>query len=150
MLLAGVLGLARSRATAGRVARLGLGVAAAGWIMLVAGEAAYGMGSPVGEPLLGGAGTVAGVGMVLVGVAMLRGGRWRGPARFTPLACGLYIFVVLLPAFALFGMPNYWAIAGWPLCWLFLGIALLQEPAIVTADRQDSAQLVAGTIRTSR
>jgi hypothetical protein len=108
------------------------------------------LGPGVDPVSVAGQGDTKGAGMVLVGMAMLRGGRWRGPGRFTPLVCGLYIFVVLLPAFALFGMPNYWAIAGWPLCWLFLGIALLRVPASVTADRQNPAQLVAGTIRTSR
>lgn len=137
MLMAAVLGLARSGATGtGRLARAGLWAAGLGWLVLVAGEVAFGAGSPLGEPLLAGAGPVIGLGMVLAGIGVLHAGLWRSWTRFAPLACGLYVFLVLLPGFAIFGAPNYWVIAGWPLCWLALGVALRAE----TVDRTPVAQ----------
>jgi hypothetical protein len=140
MLLVGVLGLARSRAAgAGLLAGTGLCTAGLGWVLLVAGEIAFGAGSPLGEPLLTAAGPVTGIGMVLAGTAVLRARQWRSWTRFTPLACGLYIFVVLLPGFAIFGLPNYWVVAGWSLCWLALGVALRAE----TVDRTPVPQPIA-------
>lgn len=63
-------------------------------------------------------------GMVMLGTAVLRQNRWTGIGRWTPLLCGLYPLVILIPAFAIFGDPNYPAIAGFGVCWALLGVAL--------------------------
>jgi hypothetical protein len=48
---------------------------------------------------------------------------WRGWRRFTVLACGLFI-VVVLASFALPGYAANYAIGLWGVCWIALGIAL--------------------------
>lgn len=70
---------------------------------------------------------VAAVGMLILGVAVLRRGQWAGVGRLTPLVCGLYPFVILMPAFAIFGEPNFPAIAGFGIPWLLLGVAILRH-----------------------
>lgn len=75
---------------------------------------------PIGEVLTA-------VGMIVLGVAVLRRGRWAGAGRLTPLLCGLYPFVILMPAFAIFGAPNFPAIAGFGIPWALLGLAVAQR-----------------------
>lgn len=70
-------------------------------------------------------------GMLLAGVAMLRSGHWRGWRRFAPLACGLFVPLILGPAFALPGYAANYAIGVWGMCWLLLGLAL-READLVT------------------
>jgi len=72
---------------------------------------------PLGE-------VVAAVGMIVLGVAVVRRGHWDGVGRYTPLVCGLYPFVILMPAFAIFGEPNFPAIAGFGIPWILLGLAV--------------------------
>jgi hypothetical protein len=57
---------------------------------------------------------------------VLRARVWSGWHRLTPLACGVYILVVLLPSFALPGLAMHYAIGLWGVCWLLLGLALLR------------------------
>lgn len=68
------------------------------------------------------------LGLILLGVAVLRAGRWIGWYRFIPLACGLFMLLVVFPA--LLFLPDYasnYAIGAWGICWLLLGLALLAE-----------------------
>jgi hypothetical protein len=41
-----------------------------------------------------------GAGLTLAGVAVARAGRWTGWRRWTPLACGAGVFVVVMPGVA--------------------------------------------------
>jgi len=67
------------------------------------------------------------LGLTLLGVAVLRTGRWTGWYRFTPLACGLFLLLVVFPALFLPGYASNYAIGAWGICWLLLGLALLAE-----------------------
>lgn len=79
-------------------------------------------------------GTVlAGAGLVVAGVAVLRAGTWTGSGRFTPLLAGGYVFVVLLPAFGLGPVGAVLAIGGWGLCWILLDRALWPGASPVAA-----------------
>lgn len=78
--------------------------------------------------LLGLSALVQGLGLLLAGIAVLRAGSWRGWQRFTPLLCGLYTFLVLIPALALSPEGyNAWALAGWQIPFALLGVALYQQ-----------------------
>jgi len=68
------------------------------------------------------------LGLILTGVAVLRAGRWEGRRRFALLVCGLYLPLVVVPAFSLPGYAAHYAIAVWGVSWVLLGLALL-EPA---------------------
>ncbi|MGM9511612.1 hypothetical protein ACS5NO_28000 [Larkinella sp. GY13] len=64
------------------------------------------------------------IGMVLVGIAVWRAGRWRGWQRWMPLLTGLYPLVVMFPVLAITGHPPRLLINLWGLVWALLGYAL--------------------------
>jgi hypothetical protein len=124
--LIGVIGLARSGAAGngGWLAKLGLSVTLVGSVLLIPFELLLLMNVALGELLLGFYAPLTGLGLLLTGIVVLRVGRWQGWQRFTPLICGLYPFLVLIPVFAASGGPNFWAIAGWQVPFVLLGLAL--------------------------
>lgn len=126
LLAGGALGSARH-------GRIGLYVAVAGLVVLTGAElwaiaaADAAMDSPALAPLntaYGIATTLAGVGLVVAGIAALRSGRWTGWARYLPLALGIYVFVPMFPA--MFGpfVAARLAITGWMLLFAALGWVL--------------------------
>jgi hypothetical protein len=93
-----------------------------GLALFVPGELLY-LFSPQTPDTLFPVGTVlAGVGLVVVGITVLRTA--TGLGRFTPLLAGAYVFVVLFPAFALGPVAAVLAIGGWGVCWIALGLWL--------------------------
>lgn len=137
LMIVGLLGLARSGlAGPGPLAAVGLVAAIAGMVGFGVAHAIAAFDASQSESPLFRIGSLAGIGMVLAGSAVLRAGRWTGWGRFTPLAAGLYPLVILIPAFAIFGEPNFPAIAGSGIPWLLLGVALYRttdSTAIATA-----------------
>lgn len=127
--LIGVLGLARSGAAGeGWLAKLGLGLALAASALFLPFEVLVAINLELGGALLGLSALVQGLGLLLAGIAVLRGGRWNGWQRLTPLLCGLYTFLVLIPALALSPAGyNAWALAGWQIPFALLGVALYQQ-----------------------
>jgi hypothetical protein len=73
---------------------------------------------------IGLASVIAALGFVLAGIAVLRAGHWRGWGRFTPLLCGVFVFVALLPVQFVQPSAFLWPVAGWSACLLLLGLAL--------------------------
>ncbi|WP_155338920.1 hypothetical protein [Acrocarpospora corrugata] len=88
---------------------------------LVTAELIIGWSYEISEVLFTVSVPLNGIGLTCLGVAVLRGG--HSAAGYAMLVTGLYVFVVMAPAFAVFGAPNYPALAGWGLTWLLLGIA---------------------------
>ncbi len=137
-LIAGLLGLmATGAAGTGRTGRWGMALALAGMVLLTAMEllslAAAESSAPSTRIDLLGAGygvasTLAGVGLVMAGVAVLRAGIWQGWARWIPLALGVYVFVPMFPALAGPFVAARLAITGWMLLFALLGVALLTTP----------------------
>jgi hypothetical protein len=135
-LLAGVYGLWRSGvAGKGRLANIGSSGAIASIALLAACElVAMSVGDAVRpsgrtntmDSLYGIASILTGITLVVVGVSVIRTGRWHGVRRFLPLALGVYIFMPLTPAlFASFLWARL-AIGGWMLGFAFLGWALIR------------------------
>ena len=129
--LIGVLGLARSGAAGdGWLAKLGLGLALVASALFLPFEVLVAINLELGGALLGLSALVQGLGLLLAGIAVLRAGRWPGWQRSTPLLCGLYTFLVLIPALALSPAGyNAWALAGWQIPFALLGVALYQQGA---------------------
>lgn len=128
LLIAGLAGLARSGAAGrGGLARGGLALALVGLSVLTVAEATATVTMTVASALYGLATLLMAVGLVMTGAAVLRFGRWSGWKRFTPLACGLFIPLVLMPAFALPGFAAHYAIGLWGGGWVLFGMALLSE-----------------------
>jgi hypothetical protein len=123
LLLIGVIGLALSGVVSGWSGGIALGLALLGRVdfvlaeihSLVLGEDSFLL--PLGA-------LITAVGMTLVGIAVLRGRRWGGWQRFTPLIVGVYPFVVMFPIIFIAGEPSMLAIAGWGLTWCLLGYAM--------------------------
>jgi hypothetical protein len=134
--LAGVLALALLGAATGKVGRIGLGLAVLGQVLLVVAELTYPFAPAVGEPIFDVAPLLTGIGLVLAGIAVLRGRRWPGAARFTPLVVGLYGLVVLPTAMIVSGGPPAplatFVLAGWELCWLAMAIGVLARTTVTT------------------
>lgn len=126
--IAAVIGLLRSDVTTNLATRLALRAAALGLAVFAAGHflAGFHLAShdtalmPVG-------GIFSTVGMLLAGILVLRAGRWEGKGRFTPLLCGLYPLVVLIPAFVIFGDGNMPAIVGFGVVWALFGAAVAHQ-----------------------
>lgn len=130
LLLVGVAGLWRSGAAGdGQLGRAGLIAAIAAGGLLVGAELTDPFRPDIAVAMFGVAAPLLGAGMLAAGVAVARLGCWTGWRRFTPLACGLYVFVVLLPVFAISGGPNFAALTAQNLCWLALGVALWTSAA---------------------
>lgn len=130
LVLVGVIGLARSGATGnGRLGRIGMAVALAASAIFLPAEVLVAINEELGGALLGLCALAQGLGLLLAGIAVLRARRWNGWHRFTPLLCGLYTVLVLIPALALSDGYNAWALAGWQIPFVLLGLALRQHGA---------------------
>lgn len=132
--LAAVVALALCGAAgAGPLAMIGLGAAGLGEILLAVAEVITGSSPGSSEALFTVAPSLAGLGLVLAGVAVVRAGRWTGWRRWVVLALGIYVFVVLTPVIIASGgppaVPSVVALAGWELLWVLVGISVLAEPA---------------------
>lgn len=130
LLMAGVVGLARAGAAGrGGLAASGLGLTLLGLAVLTVAEVSWLAQLGASGALYGIATLAMMLGLILLGVAVLRARRWTGWHRFTPLACGLFIPLVLIPSFGLPGYASNYAIALWGVCWLLLGLALRSQGA---------------------
>ena len=128
LLMAGLVGLAQSHAAGrGWVATVGLSLSQLGFAVLVIAEASWLLSASFTEALFGLGTLVLLIGLVLTGAAVVSARRWQGWHRFTPLACGVFIAVVVLPSFALPGYASNYAIGLWGVCWLLLGLSLRAE-----------------------
>ena len=126
--MAGVVGLLRSEAAGrGRLAVAGPALTLFGFAVLVPAEAAWLTQLGVADTLFSVATLALMLGLLLAGAAVVRARRWTGWHRFTPLACGLFIPLVLYPSFGLPGLAMHYALGLWGVCWLLLGLALRAE-----------------------
>lgn len=72
-----------------------------------------------------GVSTIAtGIGLVGVGLGMLRHGSWIGWRRWLPVALGVWVFVPMTPAIVAGFVPARLGITGWMLLYAALGWAL--------------------------
>ncbi len=77
--------------------------------------------------LLALAALVSAFGLLLTGVAALRAKRFEGWTRWMPLLTGLYPFLVMFPFIFIADEPNLYAIGGWGILRLLLGLALRRQ-----------------------
>lgn len=123
-------------------ARLGIGVTFLGFAVLIGGELIEPFDPATGEMLFAIAPLLAGPGLVLAGVGVLRARRWSGWRRFVPLSCGVYLLVVFVPVVISTGTDAGFLIAvmGWGACLAALGLAVAQE-ASTPADARARARV---------
>jgi hypothetical protein len=126
LLLVGLFGLVRSGAAGrGGLAASGLWLTILGLALAIVAEFGWLTGTSAIDALYGISSLAIMLGLILAGAAMVRGGRWTNWRRFTPLACGLYVPLVVGTAFALPGLLPHYAIGVWGVCWLLIGLAQL-------------------------
>jgi hypothetical protein len=135
LVLFGLFGFARSGlAGPGRGARVGTTFALTGSALLVVGELASipfadqrvdAIGPELAGAIFGVATLLSAVGFLVTGITTLQARQWQGWRRFTPLATGIWLIVMIgLPA-----TPVLAAGVGiYGLCLLVLGIALQTQP----------------------
>jgi hypothetical protein len=124
------LGLSGAAGT-GLLGRLGIGVGVLGALLFAVAEVIT-LGAPgTSETLFAIAPNLAGLGLILAGIAVLRTGLWTGWRRWVTLALGVYVFAVLIPlVIATGGPPAYAAIAVllvWQVLWVLIAVAVLVE-----------------------
>lgn len=129
LLLFGFFGLLWGRAVGNRLwGKLAFGLGVLGHLLFVVGEI-HSLASGTISDLLAVAALVSAIGILLTGVAVLRAKQWRGWARWLPLLTGLYPFLVMFPLIAITGDANIFAIGGWGLVRLVLGLAMRDQTA---------------------
>jgi hypothetical protein len=140
--------VARSRPDGGASQRW-LAVAAGAFVVMVPAELAYlplrdaavdSTGGMAVSGTLGACAVVAGLGLTVAGVQVVRAGRWSGWRRPTVLAAGLWPLVVVTPVFLVSGWAA-WPLVGWQV--LLTGMA-----AAVLAEDSSATQEVIGAVRT--
>lgn len=139
-LLAGIAALVRAAVTApGRSTRWGVGLAVFGMALLAVTEliaitarnSTYpGDGTGLLDVLYGVSSVAVGVGLILAGIAVRRGGRWSGWRGLVVLVAGIFVFVPMMPALVGPFVLARLAITVWMLLFAALGYALWK------ADRQ--------------
>ena len=145
LLLVGILGLARSGAAGtSLLGRVGLWISVVGMATLTLCEvgALTLATSPYPSPRtdfmdmsFGVASILIGVGLVLVGVAVVRAREWGGWHRFVALICGVAVFVIVIPG--VFGsfLAARLVIVAWMLMFAALGWALYTRARISEVER---------------
>lgn len=133
-LVAGIVALDRAEVmTPGRSARWGTGVAVSGMVLLAVTEliaitarhSTYpGDGTGLLDALYGVSSLAVGVGLILSGIAVLRGGRWTGWRGLVVLVTGVFVFVPMTPALMGPFVLARLAITAWMLLFAALGYAL--------------------------
>jgi hypothetical protein len=134
MILVGLFGLWSSGAAGGSTwSKIAFGLAAVTRAVFAIAELVVIFDVATADTLFSIATPLHGVGMIGVGIAVLMSRRWQSWHSSMPLLCGLYPFAILLPAFVLSGGINFYALAGWSILFLLLGVALWQEADKVEA-----------------
>ena len=130
LLLVGIVELGRAGiAGHSRLATAGLWLTVGGLVVLTVAEGVSQINMDAAVAFYSTATIALILGLTLLGVAVLRAGRWVGWYRFTPLACGLFMLLVVFPALFLPGYASNYAIGAWGVCWLLFGLALRVESA---------------------
>jgi len=121
----------------GLLARLGLGLAVLGELMLAVAEVITESATGASDTLFAIAPNLVGLGLILAGIAVLRTGRWTGWRRYVTLVLGVYVFVAMTPVIIVAGGPPAVAAIGallvWEVLWVLIAVAVLTETARVPA-----------------
>jgi hypothetical protein len=136
LMLAGVLGVLRSRvAGSGPMARTGGALSVAGLGALGLCEigamplARASASSPAAGWLGAGYGVASlltGTGLALLGAAVARQGSWTGWRRWIVLACGVALFLVVVPAITGPFLAGRLGLVAWIALFIALGVALIR------------------------
>jgi hypothetical protein len=131
LLAAGLAALAAMKPATGWLMRIGVTIALAGLGVFTLASALAFSDADAGEKLHPISVPVTAIGMLIIGVAVVRAARWRGWRRFAPLGCGVVPFTIELPGFLSVGDTprlGYFIACTWT-AWALMFIAALLRPA---------------------
>jgi hypothetical protein len=83
---------------------------------------------------------VIGVGLVIEGAGVLRGGVWSGWRRWVPLSLGIWVFVPMMPLMSMSFVGARLAITGWMLLFALLGAVLAGTATTTTNEGQPGSR----------
>jgi hypothetical protein len=128
MVLLGAVALVGSgTAATGKLATVGSVGVLAGLAAQTAAEAILRVDLNAGNNLFSAAAPLMAAGFIVFGAAVIRARRWTGWHPLTPLACGLYVPIVLLPSFAIAKGPSFLALAAWQILFVLLAASMWLE-----------------------
>jgi hypothetical protein len=116
----------------GLFGKLAFGLGVLGHLIFVAGEILSLAAGTVSDLIALGA-LVSALGLVLTGLAVLMAKRWAGWTRWAPLLAGLFPFLLMFPFLFISDEPNGYAVAGWGLARLALGLAIRAQESVSPA-----------------
>lgn len=102
----------------------GFGTRRSFFFVTIAGTISYNLAAIMPLPFAPLGALLCALGMILVGIAVLRNRVWTGWKRFTPLLVGIYPFVFMFPVVILTGTRPPVMIGFWGFTWILLGIAI--------------------------
>jgi len=150
LVIAGLVAFGRSGAAGrSRAATRGVALAVAGTALLVVGELASipirdakvdDTSAAIVGAVFGLASIASMVGFLVAGWATLRAGRWHGWRRFTPLATGLWL-VVLIPVSTAAPTLLHGGVGVYGACLLAMAVALYTDPAPAVAEKVGDVRL---------
>lgn len=111
----------------GRFSTLAFAIAIAASFAMVPAELLLRVDFAVGNALYGVVGPLQAIGLVLVGIAIVTAHRWHSWGRFTVLALGLYVPLVMVPVLVASGGTSLAALAGYHALILAVGIGFRIE-----------------------
>lgn len=141
LLLFGIFGVRWSGGIGrGIFGSLAFGIGVLGHLIFVAAEVhALLLGAT--SDLLAVAALVSALGLLLIGVAVIKAGRWQGWTRLVPFLVGSYFFLVMLPFIIIADEPNLYAVGGWGLLRLAFGLAIRAQGLNVPGSATPSVPL---------
>ena len=131
LVLVGLVGLVRG-GVVGRSAwgRAGLRLAIAGRVMFFVAEIAAIVAGHDELALFPVAAVSTAVGMLMAGIAVLRGQRWQGWRRYTLIVMGGYPFVFMFPILAVTGERPNLGVSCWGLTFIGIAAAVALPPGL--------------------
>lgn len=102
----------------------GFGTSRNFFFITMAGTISYNLAAIMPLPFAPLGALLCALGMILVGIAVLRNRLWTGWKRFTPLIVGCYPFVFMFPILILTNTRPPVLIGFWGFTWILLGVAI--------------------------
>lgn len=129
----GLTGLAGTDAVGpGRFKQLAFGLAIGGSFAMVPAEVLLRIDFATGNAAYGIVGPIQAIGLILVGIGIVRARRWSSWRRFVVLFWGIYVPAVMVPLLAASGGTSLVALAGYHGFALAAGVAYLGTTARTT------------------
>ncbi len=115
----------------------GFGISRNFFFVTMAGTVSYNLAARLPLPFAPLGALLCALGMILVGIAVLKNRMWTGWKRFIPLLVGLYPFIFMFPILIFTGTRPPVMIGLWGFAWILLGIVIwLRHKELIKASNK--------------